>query len=485
LAVKSTVAQHQFTRMEDTSESNGSSSNGSSDDELSSGPKLIRGENGVLLTAGILVADVVGAGVLAMPVAIARFGWLLGAIMTVGLLVMNLHVSILLWRVKMDYLETHTYTELVGAVFASAGPNQKNAMMAISAWSQFCFLCGLLGLYVLTIGSSLGMLFHDVQICLPMWAFIGSVIVLPFVLTSRRMGSWKSLVWLNVLTLLGTIFIPLGYMAAHGKQIRPHGSHVYAVADMSIKDLLNGLSIMTFAFTSQFMLVEVISEMKDPAKLPKAYLRISAPFQGLAFLITGLGGYYFMGDRVEGMISEYLPFGMLSRICATCLFTHIAISYVIKNVVVSGAIHQKLDKKHAHGTSSRTLGGWGATVFLVLCAAYTFANVVPFFTDLVELLGASSTPISCFIVPIITFVRWYLDGGKEKRNVSVVEWVIIAIEMLLALTLTIFGTVSAMATVLQHWDSYGYPFECHCQGLWNTCECSDSHLGMEHCEVTG
>jgi len=235
---------------------------------------------------------------------------------------------------------------------------------------------------------------------------------------------------------------------------------------------------------SQFMLVEVISEMKDPTELPKAYIYISAPFMVLAFLITGLGGYYFMGDRVSGMISEDLPFGTLFRVCAACLFTHMAISYVIKNVVVSAAVHRKLDSKHAHDTSSRAQVGWGATVFVVLCAAYLFANVVPFFTDLVDLLGASSTPISCFVVPIITFVRWYLDGGKEKRNVSVVEWVIIAVEMTLALTLTLFGTISAMQTILQNWDSYGYPFECHCQGLWNTCECSDSHLGMEYCELT-
>jgi hypothetical protein len=357
-------------------------------------------------------------------------------------------------------------------------------MMAISASAQFSFLCGLLGLYLLTIGKSLGMLLYNVQICLPLWVFIGSAIVLPFVMTARRMGSWKSLVWFNILTLLGTIFIPLGYMAAHGEQVRPQGSHVHAVADMSIGDVLNGLSIMTFAFTSQFMLVEVISEMKDPAKLPKAYIYVSAPFMCLAFLITGLGGYYFMGDRVEGMISEDLPFGTLSRICAACLFTHMSISYLIKNVVVSAAIHRKLDSKHAHDTSSRAQFGWGATVFVVLCAAYLFANVVPFFTDMVDLLGASSTPISCFVVPIITFVRWYLDGGKAKRNVSVVEWVIIAIEMTLALTLTLFGTISAMQAIAQNWDSYGYPFECHCQGLWNTCECSDSHLGMEYCELT-
>lgn len=49
--------------------------------------KLIdRRQNSTLLTAGILTADVVGAGILSMAVAVSRFGWLLG----VGMLLMML-----------------------------------------------------------------------------------------------------------------------------------------------------------------------------------------------------------------------------------------------------------------------------------------------------------------------------------------------------------------------------------------------------------
>ena len=42
--------------------------------------KELFGHNGVWLTAGIIVADVVGAGILAMPVAVANLGLIPGII---------------------------------------------------------------------------------------------------------------------------------------------------------------------------------------------------------------------------------------------------------------------------------------------------------------------------------------------------------------------------------------------------------------------
>ena len=30
-------------------------------------------------------------------------------------------------------------------------------------------------------------------------------------------------------------------------------------------------------------------------------------------------------------------------------------------------------------------------------------------------------------------------------------------------------------------EEYGYPFDCHCDDMWNTCACSAEHPGMETC----
>merc|ERR1712032_1495286 len=99
----------------------------------------------------------------------------------------------------------------------------------------------------------------------------------------------------------------MAYFIIHGvDEIRKDGSEMIPVAHMTPVGVLSGLSAFTFGLTSQFVLVEVISEMKDPLELPKAYVKISAPFQLVAFMIAGLGGYYYLRDKVDGMINENL-----------------------------------------------------------------------------------------------------------------------------------------------------------------------------------
>jgi len=76
-----------------------------------------RGCNSTALTAGLLIANVIGAGILSTAVAISQLGWLLGTVSTLVLLAMNAHTSILMWRVCMGCPRVpHTYTGLVESV---------------------------------------------------------------------------------------------------------------------------------------------------------------------------------------------------------------------------------------------------------------------------------------------------------------------------------------------------------------------------------
>lgn len=127
--------------------------------------------------------------------------------------------------------------------------------------------------------------------------------------------------------------------------------------------------------------------------------------------------------------------------------------------------------------------GWVTTVAGTLAVSWVLANLVPFFGDAVDLLGASVTPLSCWVIPIAMFVRHWYDSGEKRPHVSVLEWLVIALEVVLSLVLMVFGTISVLQTIKKDWSSYGDPFECHCEGLWNTCGCSSDHAGMSQvCE---
>ncbi|CAE8639134.1 unnamed protein product [Polarella glacialis] len=422
-----------------------------------------------------------------MPVAMAKFGWLLGGILLAVMLFMNVHISILLWRVRMHLGHGDTYTRLCKAAFAKAPPWQQRLAATLTGVSQLVFFFALLGIYLISAGKALALIFNDAQVCLPVWMLMGAVIIAPFAGSSRTMGTYESLVWLNILTLLGSVFIPLGYMIIQGtEETRPANSQFMAIEPITIPHTLTGLSLFTFGMTSQFMLIEIIAEMKDPAELPKAYAGISAPFQLGAFGLVGLGGYYYVGDAVQGMIIESLPFGGALTAACVCLVIHMLISYLIKGVVFCGSLQRFFDPAYASPTDTRKRSwlSWNVVVISTAICAWLFANLIPFFTEAVDLVGASVTPLSCWIIPIGMYLRCSWDCEDDKLRIGFFEGVLLVIEIALALVLMIFGSASAMETIVAGWTTFGYPFACHCQLIWATCECSSDRIGMEYCNLT-
>lgn len=445
-------------------------------------PPLSSG-NSVLLTSGIIIADVVGAGILSMGSAVAKFGWLLGSIFIFALLAMNVHVSLLIWRVRMGCPTAFTYVDLASQAFRSAPEWQRRAIEGVTLGSQQMFLFLVLALYSLSVGRCLGTLFYDeLRVCLPVLVLIGLVGFMPVHLSSRSLGEYKSLIALNVLTIMGSCFIPLVHMAFSGvEQTRAPDAAMKAFADLTVAGTLSGLEVMSFAFTSQFMLVEIIAEMRDPAEFPNAYM-ISAPFQGIMFVIAGVGAYYFMGSAVNGIIGENLPFGPTFRAAAFCLLVHMLITFLIKGVVFCRWIQQVWNPSGLNDTSWKGWSGWSVSVVTCTALCWLFAQVVPFFTDFMDLLGASLTPLACYIIPIVLYCRWHYDNrDKTDRSIGPIEGTCLVLEVLLSLILMIFGTYFSLKTIVGKWKTYGMPFECHCQNIWATCECSAHHAGMEHC----
>ena len=134
----------------------------------SAGQPIDRRQNSAWVTAGILTADVVGAGILSMAVAVSRFGWLLGTVVVLVVLLMNMHITMFLWRLVMKYPSATTLIELTRAVLAGGAGGAGAKLVAVL---QYVFLFDILGIYSLTAGKALGMIFYDTEVltasCIP------------------------------------------------------------------------------------------------------------------------------------------------------------------------------------------------------------------------------------------------------------------------------------------------------------------------------
>uniref|UniRef100_A0A7S3TFR4 Amino acid transporter transmembrane domain-containing protein n=1 Tax=Strombidinopsis acuminata TaxID=141414 RepID=A0A7S3TFR4_9SPIT len=181
------------------------------------------------------------------------------------------------------------------------------------------------------------------------------------------------------------------------------------------------------------------------------------------------------------MVIDSIPFGPVFQVASACLVTHMLISYLIKSVVVTKAFHNALDAANASLDTRRSWAGWNLCMLTVMVGAYLSANTIPFFADLVDLLGASVTPLSCYILPIFAYARVLFDTPSLKRKISKFEYLILILELQFSLLLIVVGTWASVQTIMDSWHTYGYPFECHCNDMWNTCACSADHAGMEYC----
>mmetsp|Transcript_74920 Transcript_74920/g.173705 ORF Transcript_74920/g.173705 Transcript_74920/m.173705 type:complete len:488 (-) Transcript_74920:8-1471(-) len=438
--------------------------------------------NSALLTAGIIIADVLGAGILSMGVAVAKFGWLLGTAVILLMLAMNVHISVLMWRVRMGCPPAFTYLDLSTAAFSRAPSWQRRLMEGLTIYSQqiFLFLC--MSVYALSVGRSLGNLLYDeFHNCLRILVLTGLASFAPVCLSARSMGHYSTLIALNVLLIAGSAIIPVAHMASSGvRETRDAGSTMRPFEHLTFTGSLAALGTMNFAITSQNMIVEIMAEMKYPAEFPKAYY-ISAPFQAAMMILAGVGTYYYMGSGITGILGDNIPFGVTFRMAALCLLLHMLVTYLIKSVVVCRFFQSLWQPSSLNDTTLYGWMAWAWTVGLTMAATWLVSQLVPFFTDLVDLIGATLTPLNCCFIPIAMYARWLRDFGTETDTVGPFELTAIVLEVVLGLVLVIFGTYFSVSTILNKWSAYGLPFACHCENVWATCGCSAHHPGMEHC----
>lgn len=436
--------------------------------------RLLKPGNSVYLTAGLMIADVVGAGVLAMGQAVANLGWMLAIPIILLMLAMNAHIMILVWRVRKLHPGAKSYRDLACMTMERAQPEFQNLAHRVVVFGQYSFLFGTLSVYTLSIGQGLGMFFYDMYVCLPLMTFIGCMLLLPLNLSARFLGSFAGSVAFNCICTLGTVLIPIFWMMSQGVDTTrpPHSEFAAVSSQLSLSSLVTSACTFSFAFSGQFVLVEIMSEMDDIEEFPKAFLGYSLPFQAAAFFVVGLSVYYFRGNAAAPMIVEEIPFGFLERLAASCLVGHMLITYVIKSVVLSKGLLEEFEKSRII-TTGDTWFSWYCMVLLIVSFSWFLAQIVPFFADLVSLLGATLTPLIAFIIPLLLYC---LCVQTNEVPASWLELCTIAVELLVSLVVMIYGTASTLTTIFQKWDEYGYPFACHCQYLWRSCECSPHRM---------
>ena len=398
-------------------------------------------------TAGLLIiADVVGLGVMGVADSFAQLGWVMGVAFVVLMLPLNVYCGYLTWEAQVQGPYPASLSLAHIALYSHG-----NAMHKFTAVLVYSSIFLILGDYILCLGLCLEQTFYWVALSRAYWSLFACIVLAPFCQV-RTLNSTKLLLYINAASIVIAIALCLGYLISEGQEatLAQTGGTTEAVAQgLTWDGVSRAIGKFAFAYTGVLMYPEIIAEMAQPTEFPKAQMA-GAPFQLSAFLLVGCVGYAYLGSGASGLLITAIPDGAVSQVTAVSLFVHLLITYLIKGTVLTRALHRWLAPGSVNDFSSfeGTLT-WAALSCSLLAGCYGVASAVPFFDELTSLIGCLQMSVVGFCLPVLFATKARRDKGEPPPwPLLLLFFCILAFGTVLA----VVGTAASVVDIVTRWQ---------------------------------
>lgn len=403
-------------------------------------------------TAGLLmIADVVGCGVMSLATAFAQLGWALALPSLLFWGLVSAYVGTMVGEANQAFPDCENFMQLAGMTMG----RRARTWTAVCVYS-FIFLC--LGDYLLILGETMEMMVNsspsperagEIGCSKFVYTVLTALALLPFT-RIRQLGKANWLMVLNSLTiLLSVAFALLGlYLNTH----RSHATTEWIASELTLFSFFHSQALFAFSFSGAFIYLEIVSEMANARDFNKALFWCSVPFQSSLYAVTGVLGYWLIGSEAQGLLIRQVPshqsplLSALYQLSALGLFIHLVISYVVKSTILARAAHSHWFP-HSAGEYATKSGDqtFVAISCLLVLGCFTVANLIPYFDQLTGLLGAFQTPIIGFMLPI----AFALLGRHSRQPTSKWEALWVGVIALFMCGVFVFGVSSSLARIVK------------------------------------
>lgn len=405
-------------------------------------------------TCFLLLAEVVGTGVLALPYNFTKLGIPLGVGLLVVCSVLNLAAGWLLWRLQQSLPNVTTFSDVAVIVY---GPRAQTLVGTLLLVTLFLVM----GNYLLVFAFNLRDLFFRSGSCLVLVSLMAAgCLAVPSQL--RTLHHIASVSLASTLAVIAVLTICLWESSSGCAWEYPQPPTVTWLNTAS------SLSAFVFASGGQMIYLEMISEMACPAHFPKT-LMVSLSVLFLVYVGISVATYSCLGDTTPSFLIEVLKDSTLRDVASGLMAFHVAVSYTLHQQVLCRKFHGMFSLhvlnraslvNHTKFTSAEFWNSqlhWFGITLAVLLGAWTVANTIPFFLDLVALIGSLTQSLLFYVVP-----AWLFWGHAAKFGTkpSLFDTVLVVTLVVFGLGVFFLGTFSTMREIVNKWENLSGPFSC-------------------------
>ncbi|RAH81526.1 putative amino acid transporter [Aspergillus japonicus CBS 114.51] len=273
-----------------------------------------------------------------------------------------------------------------------------------------------------------------------------------FLASIRTLGKISWLAWLGlacilVAVLLVTISVGIQDRPSLAPQVGPWTSDYRVTNSPSFTDGVSAVSSLIFACSATPAYFQLAAEMRDPRFFTRA-LVVSQTCSTVLYLVVGIVVYYYCGSYVSspalgsaGPLIKKIAYGIAlpGLLASTTIVLHLPSKYIFVRLLRGS--------RHLTSNSVVHWCTWLACTLGASIIAYLIASGIPFFNDLVSLIGAL---LGTFLAYQPTGCMWFYDNWHSRSRSG--RWMLLAtwsgLIIVVGCFMTVAGTYGSIVSII-------------------------------------
>ncbi|XP_066969016.1 uncharacterized protein [Macrobrachium rosenbergii] len=387
------------------------------------------------MTSFFMVAQMAGAGFVALPRALADTGWLgipmmLIFCLSVGFAGSRLGKCWLMLEERWDQYKEPVKQPYMEMAYRSLGITGRRIALGAVLFNLY----GSTTVFIILISGMMVAMGVPLSTC--ELVLIVGVVFIPLTWLGTPKDFWQTAVIAVVSTIFACVTIIVMIVLEKESVVDPWYPNPTAIS------LSLGFAAILFAFGGAAVFPTIQNDMKDRAQFGKSIV-VSFVIILCLYLPLSISGYVILGNDVEDNVFLSVSMGIATQIAIGMQIINLLSSYIVSFNPVAQSLEEMLEIPNKFGWKRVLLRSGLVIGQILICLA------IPSFSKILNLIGGSCITLCTFVYPPLMYIKLMdMEGHWPKKEIPFWERIYLIEIMIVGVIGGICSTISALAAIL-------------------------------------